>query len=116
MVKLQIVDGIFTIDNKYGQFTLKQCRKEGNNTFWLSKPYPNVLGKSMIIFKEPYAVIFPGVENFPDKEFDNGVVTGKIFSRDSDQQVSGTARMIIGGGIKCCCVITICVTVDDVNG
>lgn len=111
MSKLQIVDGMFSVDGKYVQCTLKNCVRE-QHTFWLPKPYPNTLGKSIIAFTEPYAAIFPGIENFPETPFNNLVITGTIMSRDSDKPIAGSAKMLIAGGDGCCYSVNISVIID----
>jgi len=111
MSKLQIVDGIFSLDGKYGQYTLKNCERD-QHTFWLPKPYPNTLGKSIIAFTEPYAAIFPGIENFPETPFNNLVITGTIHRRDSDKPITGSAKMLIAGGDGCCYSVNISVIID----
>lgn len=121
MSRLQITDGIFSLDGKCGQFTLKDCDMDVNNqnTFWLPKPYVNALGKSIIAFKEPYAAIFPGVENFTQEVFKDVVVKGKIMARDSDESVNGNAYMLINGGEGVCIAISFHITVDqtpNING
>ena len=64
---------------------MKECEidEDAKNSFWLPKPYPNVLGKSILAFEEPYAAIFPGVENFPEETFDDKVIKGTILHRGS---------------------------------
>ena len=122
MHKLQITDGIFSLDGKRGQFTLKDCHVDENdqNTFWLPKPYVNALGKSIIALKEPYAAIFPGVENFTQEEvFKDMIVKGKILARDSDESVNGHAYMSINGGNGVCIAISFIITVEqtsNING
>ena len=121
MHKLQITDGIFSLDGKRGQFTLKDCHVVENdqNTFWLPKPYVNALGKSIIALKEPYAAIFPGVENFTQEVFKDMIVKGKILARDSDEAVNGHAYMSINGGNGVCIAISFIITVEqtsNING
>ena len=119
MPELQIIDGIFSLDGERGQFTLKDCERDDKNTFWVPKPYVNALGKSIIALKEPYAVIFPGVENFTQEVFKDMIVKGKILARDSDESVDGHAYMSINGGNGVCIAISFIITVEqtsNING
>lgn len=105
MTQLIVKDGCFSVDGSNIQFLLSQCEKsdENDNSYWIPNGGVNILGKSIFSFtNENYAVIFPGVKEFPQEEFLNKMVPGKILNKASDDNVPGKAVLnVCGGGGKC---------------
>lgn len=116
MTTLTVKDAAFSVDGSNIQFRIADCEKcdEDINTFWIPNDGVAVLGKSIVAFTdENYAVIFPGLTGFPEEQFSNKSLRGKIHSKNSGQEISGTALLTVAGDNGVCLLVKFYVKIDS---